>query len=147
MRLSMTGEYAVRAMLHLSSKGYGNMVQISEVSREQKIPESILRKIIGQLVKAGVLYSLRGKGGGVSLARQPETISLLEIVEAIEGKIFLNQCLIGPDFCERTGYCAVHLVWREVQEKMVDILGNRNMAALVQEHQERFYAYLGGAGK
>lgn len=142
MRLSMTGEYAVRAMMHLSGKGYEEMVQISDISKAQDIPESILRKIIGQLVKVGMLYSLRGKGGGVTLARQPDSISLLEVVEAIEGRIFLNQCLIGPDFCERSDYCAVHLVWQEVQDKMMEILGSRNFAALAKEHRKRFDTYI-----
>jgi len=136
MKLSMTGDYAIRAMLYLSSKGYGEIVHISEISKNADVPESLLRKITGQLVKAGLLHSHRGKGGGIALAHQPELITLLDVIEVIEGKIFLNQCIIAPDFCVRSNYCSVHVVWREVQEMMVEILGSKNLSVLAFENQK-----------
>ncbi len=133
----MTGEYAIRAITYLASIPMGKMVHISDISSSQKIPETLLRKIIGQLVKLGFIFSTRGAGGGVRLARPPAEITLLEIVESMEGKIFLNQCLIGPEFCERSAYCAVHFVWQEVQDKMVEILGGRSLADVNEENIKR----------
>ncbi len=133
MRLSMTGEYAIRAMLDLASYSPGDVLKISDISKRQDIPETLLRKIISQLVKLGFVYSFRGSGGGISLARPPETVTLLDVIEATEGKVFLNKCLIGPEFCSRTPYCAVHSVWREVQDKMVDTLWGRSLTELAQD--------------
>jgi len=91
MRLSMTAEYAIRAMVHLSSHAAKEITHISEISIKQGIPESILRKIMGNLVKLGFVYSLRGKGGGVQLARPGNDITLLDVIEGIEGKILASK--------------------------------------------------------
>ncbi len=141
MKLSMTGEYAIRAVLHLSSKSSGELVHISDISKIQDIPETLLRKIIGQLVKLGFIHSSRGTGGGIRLARSPKDITLLDVIEGIEGKIFLNRCLIGQEFCHRTPYCAVHRVWCEVQSSLVGILGSKTMADLATENERRFKNY------
>lgn len=129
----MTGDYAVRAMLYLASEPRGQVSQISEISKDRGVPETLLRKIAARLVKSGLVNSFRGSGGGLTLARAPETISLLEVVEAIEGKIYLNQCLIGPDFCDRISHCTVHPVWKQVQESVVDILGSKSLKDLVED--------------
>ncbi|MAD52021.1 MAG: Rrf2 family transcriptional regulator [Candidatus Marinimicrobia bacterium] len=142
MRLSMTAEYAIRAMVHLSSHAAKEITHISEISKKQEIPESILRKIMGNLVKLGFVYSLRGKGGGVQLARSGSDITLLDVIEGIEGKIFLNQCLIGPDFCHRTPYCPMHLVWREAQDKMLNVLSGKTIEQLATENKKMYKKYL-----
>jgi|TARA_Y100000310_G_scaffold222927_1_gene224716 Rrf2 family protein len=127
----MTGEYAVRAMLYLTAQTPGHLSLIADISRSEEVPETILRKIMAQLVKSGLVRSFRGSGGGIRLARAPEAISLLEIIETIEGRIYLNQCLIAPDFCDRISGCTVHPVWREVQDSMVNILGGKSLKDLV----------------
>tara|TARA_B100002003_G_scaffold213340_1_gene210946 strand:- start:5136 stop:5573 length:438 start_codon:yes stop_codon:yes gene_type:complete len=138
----MTAEYAIRAMVHLSSHAAKEITHISEISIKQGIPESILRKIMGNLVKLGFVYSLRGKGGGVQLARPGNDITLLDVIEGIEGKIFLNQCLIGPDFCDRTPYCPIHLVWREAQDKMLSVLSGKTIEQLATENKKMYKKYL-----
>ena len=138
----MTAEYAIRAMVHLSSHAAKEITHISEISIKQDIPESILRKIMGNLVKLGFVYSLRGKGGGVQLARPGNDITLLDVIEGIEGKIFLNQCLIGPDFCDRTPYCPIHLVWREAQDKMLNVLSGKTIEQLATENKKMYKKYL-----
>ncbi len=142
MRLSMTADYAIRAMVYLSSHPSDEKTHISEISSKQGIPESILRKIMGNLVKLGFVYSHRGKGGGVMLARPGNEITLLDVIEGIEGKIYLNQCLIGPDLCERTPYCPMHLVWRKAQNTMLEVLKEKSIEQLASENKKMYKKYL-----
>jgi Rrf2 family transcriptional regulator, iron-sulfur cluster assembly transcription factor len=131
MQLTLTGEYAVRAMIHLASVPPGELAQISDISARWDIPENFLRKIIPSLTKSGMIASRRGNGGGVSLAKPAESITLLDVIEAVEGPMYLNKCLIGPEFCNRTAWCVVHCVWSEAQETLKGILRSKSIAELV----------------
>ena len=137
MQLSMTGEYAVRAMIHLASVPSGAVVQINEIAAKWDIPDKFLRKIIQLLTRSGLVVSQRGIGGGVALSRPAKDISLLEVIEAAEGKIYLNKCLVRPGMCIRDSWCAVHLVWRDVQDSMIAILQSKSLAQLAQTSQKR----------
>ena len=132
MQLTMTGEYAVRAMMHLASQPKGTIAQIPDISKEWEIPEKFLRKIVARLTKGGLLLSHRGEGGGVSLAKTAKQITLLDVIELVEGPMSLNKCLINPRFCRRTKTCKVHLVWCEARTAMRCILNSRTLAELAQ---------------
>ena len=132
MQLTMTGEYAVRAMMHMSSLPFKATAQIADISRQWDIPENFLRKIVAQLSKSRLLRSQRGSGGGIALAQRADSITLLDVIEAVEGKMFLNKCLIGPDACSRSGHCAVHIVWCEAQQQLRQVLAKRSFAELVE---------------
>ena len=80
-------------MLRLVQQPAGQPVMIDAVSKEEGIPKSFLAKIFQDLAKAGLLRSQRGAGGGFTLAKSPDNISVLEIIEAIDGKIALQRCL------------------------------------------------------
>jgi Rrf2 family protein len=133
VQLTLTGEYAVRLMLHLSSLSQGYDANIASISAEWDIPESFLRKISAQLARAGIIRSTRGQKGGVRLAREARAITLLDVIEAVEGKIFLNKCLICDDACTRAGWCAVHSVWAQAQHSLKTILTTRTLADLAAE--------------
>ncbi len=91
----------------------------SEVAKEMKIPPSFLAKIISQLSIAGLLTTNRGAAGGVTLKRDPSEISMLDVVEAIDGPILLNECVGDPADCTFSDDCPVHPIWVEVQETLV----------------------------
>ncbi len=131
MQLSRAGEYAIRAMLHLAAMEGRGVAQISVISRTWDIPESFLRKILQLLTRAGLVTSSRGSGGGFALARSAAEITLLNVIEAVEGKLFLNKCLIGPGFCDNTSWCPVHVVWEKAQRALKEILGGASLADLV----------------
>jgi Rrf2 family protein len=76
-------------------------------------------------------------GGGVSLARSPEQISLLQVVEAVDGPIILNHCLLRPGACERDVHCAAHDVWSEIQYRLVTELGSVTMKDLAERQTEK----------
>src|SRR4030042_1522260 len=96
MQITRQADYAIRAVLYLARLGSSQRAATSQVAQAQRIPPSFLAKIISQLSIAGLLHTSRGARGGVTLARDPEDITLLEVVEAIDGPIQLNEC-IGPD--------------------------------------------------
>ncbi|MCX6138285.1 MAG: Rrf2 family transcriptional regulator [Ignavibacteriales bacterium] len=130
MQLTNTGEYALRAMLYLGSHPMGTIVPISEVSKNAIVPENFLRKIVGLLAKARVIRSVRGASGGVGLAKPPESLTMYDIIEAVEGKIYLNQCLMGSHICALSSTCAVHSIWCEAQEALKKVLTSRTLADL-----------------
>ncbi len=137
MQLTMTGEYSVRAMLHLAAQPRGAIVLTHEISQQWEIPVEFLRKIVPLLTKAGLISSRRGVGGGLELAKPAEAITLLEVVEAAEGKLALNKCLIHSGYCPRDSWCAVHLVWAEAQEKVKEILRSKTIAELARQSYAR----------
>lgn len=140
LQLTRDGEYAVRAMLHLASQPEGKVSLVNEISEAQDIPKSYLSKIMQHLTKSGLVRSRRGAKGGFSLARPAEHITLREAIEAVEGPIYLNVCLIKKGECPKDSVCPVHPVWREAQAKLLEILDSRNMAELVSVGKKLFRA-------
>ena len=110
MEISRQADYAVRAILDLAHFPSGELTQTREIARRQEIPEKYLPTIVRTLARAGLLRTLRGSHGGISLARTPEQITLRQVVEAIDGPVLLNRCLIRPGECAVTGdgLCSLH---------------------------------------
>ena len=123
MQITRQADYAIRAVRYLAKQGSTQRVATSTVAREMKIPPSFLAKIISQLSIAGLLNTSRGARGGVSLAREPKEISLLDVVEAIDGPILLNECVGSNKPCVFEKDCLVHPIWLEVQQSLVGRLG------------------------
>ncbi len=133
LQLTRNGEYAVRAVLFLASRPPGRPVLITEISESQEVPKSYLSKIMQQLVHSGLVRSRRGINGGFTLARPAESITLKETIEAVEGPIHLNVCLIRKGECHRDDFCPVHPVWQEAQRRLSEVLDGKTMADLVRD--------------
>ena len=119
MQITRQADYAVRAMLFLAKLEPTQRAATSQIAEVQKIPPSFLAKIISQLSIAGLIHTSRGARGGVLLSRPAASISLLEVVEAIDGPISLNECTLTPDICEFSGDCPMHQIWCETQNDLV----------------------------
>jgi Rrf2 family protein len=124
MQLTRSADYAVRAMLDIADQTdrEEGRARTHMVAQRQDIPPALLAKLVPLLVRAGLLDSQRGARGGLSLARPASNISMLEIVEAIEGPIAVNRCTATPLQCDRVDQCAVHPVWQQAQDYLVDLL-------------------------
>ncbi|MCL5265666.1 MAG: Rrf2 family transcriptional regulator [Chloroflexi bacterium] len=133
MQISRRGDYSVRAMIDIASRPEGEMALTHEVAQRQGIPRSFLVKIIGQLAKAGLLRAFRGATGGVYLARPADQISLRQIIEAVEGPIHLNRCLIRPGECNLDTTCPVHAVWEEAQNHFLQLFDSKTLADLLED--------------
>ncbi len=133
MQITRQADYAVRAVLFLSGLDNGRRAPTSEIARKQHIPPSFLAKIVSQLSVAGVVQTSRGARGGVSLARAADEISLLEVVEAIDGPIMLNECVFDANACVFGDDCPVHDVWCNAQKTLVKTLDGTTFAALTHQ--------------
>lgn len=131
MRLTRAGEYGVRCILYLSGKERQVVVPRREVARAMEIPEQFLGKIAQQLARAGILEIIQGSKGGFRLLMSPDKVSLLDVVEAVVGEIFLNDCLLRPNACARTHSCSVHKVWQKARMQLRQILDEATFAELV----------------
>jgi Rrf2 family iron-sulfur cluster assembly transcriptional regulator len=132
MELTRKGEYAIRGILYLAQQPQGKVALISEVAQSADVPKSFLSKIFQNFAKMGLVNSYRGSGGGFTLARPAAQITLREVVEAVEGPIVPNRCLIGKGACPRDETCSVHPVWKRVQSEVVAILDGITLEELVQ---------------
>ena len=122
MELTRKGEYAIRGIVFLASQPADKICLLSDIASAVDVPQTFLAKIFQQFSKIGLVRSYRGTGGGFVLGRPPEKITLLEVVEAVEGPIVPNRCVTGDGECNRSSTCNVHPVWVSVQDQVRDIL-------------------------
>ncbi len=136
MQITRQADYAVRAVYYLARLGENGRAATSQIAAEQHIPASFLAKIISQLSVAGLLHTARGARGGVSLAHPPEEISLLDVVEAIDGPILLNECVADSSDCEFKDDCPMHPIWVEAQRDLVERLRAKNFAEMAASDRD-----------
>ena len=130
MVITRATEYAIRTIIFLAQQPQGEIVLKKDICRTQDVTPAFLTKILQPLIKIGVVSSQRGVGGGFLLARDPKDITLLDLLEAEEGPLKLNHCLIAGGTCLRDKECAAHLVWAEAQTEMVKVLKKHSIADL-----------------
>lgn len=144
LQISRDGEYALRAMLYLAALPVGKSSLVHEISSAQNVPKSFLAKIMQQLSKAGLVTSRRGANGGFTLARPPGKITLREAIEAIQGPINLNTCLLKKGECVHENECPMHSIWREAQKKLFEVLDSKTMEELVKDRGDISFIKFGG---
>jgi Rrf2 family protein len=131
VKLTKGTDYGLRGILHLARQPQGKVVLVTEIARAEGVPESYLAKIFQDLSRSGILVSHRGAKGGFSLIRDLSDVSLLEVVEAIEGPIALQPCLEARVGCDQKGECAVAEVIGQAQTQMLDVLRGTTLEQLV----------------
>jgi Rrf2 family protein len=132
MQVTRQADYAVRAVLQLAQNKNGDRTSTSTIAKEQHIPPSFLAKIVSQLSISGLLHTSRGARGGVTLAREPKDITLLEVVEAIDGPIQLNECVGDNGACKFDVDCPIRSVWCHAQEELVARLRKTDFEQLLE---------------
>lgn len=132
MQITRQTDYAVRAVLYLAQQPAEVRSTTAQIARSEHIPPTFLAKIIAQLAAAGLVQSTRGAHGGIRLARPSAEISLLEVVEAIDGPLLLNACVADPSACTLGARCTVYSVWCQAQADLVVRLGRATFDSLAQ---------------
>lgn len=132
MLLTRAGDYALRGMLNLASLPKDEDAYVAKIAEETSVPSSFLAKIFQNLSKAGLVRSQRGAKGGFVLARTPEEISMLDIIESIEGPMNLNRCLEEEHTCPNSEVCPYHEVFREANQKLKDVFAGYSLQDLVE---------------
>ena len=119
MLVTREADYAVRCVLEVARVGRTSAAQ---VARMQSISPTFLGKIVQSLAKSGILATKRGVGGGISLAKDPEEITLLQVIEAVGGPLVINECLQSPDACGQVHNCPAYPYMCEAQDRLRDSL-------------------------
>jgi len=140
MQITRATDYAVRVMIHLAGLSPGSTVRQSELSRATDVSGHFLSKVLQQLVRRRLIRSQRGAGGGYALAVSASGVSLLDVVEAMEGPVRLNQCLEEGPSCDRKSWCPAHQVWAEAQVAVRRVLSQTPVANLAAQAQTRAVA-------
>jgi Rrf2 family protein len=133
MHFTRQADYGLRTVLYLAGLEAGESVATSKIARDQHIPTSFLAKIVSQLAIAGVLRTARGARGGVSLARPAARISVLDVVQAIDGPIELVHCLDDPEDCIFSQACSIQQTLQEAQQALRGSLASTDFASLASK--------------
>ena len=134
IRLSTKGRYGARLMLNLAYhyKNGNEAVILKSVSDEENISIRYLEQIVIPLKINRLVKSIRGAGGGYTLARHPSKIKLSEVLHALEGSCCLVECVEDSDFCKRMALCATHEVWKKASDLLKDYFGNITLQDLIE---------------
>ena len=136
MRLTTKGRFAVTAMMDVAMHGGSGPVTLAAVSGRQRISLSYLEQLFGKLRRSGLVESVRGPGGGYRLARSPETISVADVIVAVDEPIDATQCG-GLENCHDDKRCMTHELWANLNTHILNYLQSVSLADLVRQQQQR----------
>jgi len=129
MKLSTAASLGIQGVLVLAGRHGAGTITLDEICRAGELPRDYMARVFSRLARAGLVVAVRGKNGGYRLGRDPESISLLEVIEAIDGRLALNLCQHDPPQCEQVG-CPVRPVWSRIQQRVSDVLASKSIRAL-----------------
>ncbi len=131
-------DYSIRALVHLGLHP-GVEVTAGEIAEKQEVPLEYLQKILQKLTRGGLVLSHRGAYGGFMLAREPDEINLLEIIETMQGKLVMNKCFLGKDGCPRAPKCVLKGNWLQLEQRIAGFLSQITLLDLVEQVREGGY--------
>lgn len=125
MMISTRGRYALRVLVDLAERNSGSYITLREIAGRQELSEKYLESIVKDLVRAGFLEGLRGKGGGYRLGKGPEEMNVLDVLQVLEGQLVPVACLEeGCSPCARAGECRTLPMWKGLNEVVKEYLGS-----------------------
>jgi Rrf2 family protein len=130
MQLTRAADYAVRVMIYLASPVADGRVSLPQLAQVTEAPESFLSKVMQTLARAGLIISRRGQTGGFQISTSGREASMRDVIEAIDGTICLNVCLMSGRSCHRKPTCPAHSVWEQAQRAMLDVLSRAKISAM-----------------
>lgn len=132
MRITNQSEYAIRAVLEIA-RNPESVYTPNSLYEKISVPKTFLAKILQKLAKKGILSSTRGATGGFKLKKNISELTLVDIIEAVDGEIALNKCLIDGHKCSRESSCPIHPIWAEAQDVLKKTLSQKTFAQIVAE--------------
>jgi Rrf2 family protein len=133
MQLTRAADYAVRVMIHLATLPSQERALLPALATATGAPKSFLSKVLQALCRAGFIVSRRGQSGGFEILDSGREATIRAVIEAIEGPICLNLCLVTGISCNRSSYCPAHPIWEKAQEAMLQVLSAASVAELAVE--------------
>ena len=135
MIYSDSAKYAVLACMELAARPDDRPVQIGQIAASIGISHHYLAKVVQSLVKAGILNSTRGRGGGIRFACSPSQLSIMEVVKAIDGQHALEDCIFGLATCDGIRHCPTHPMWGPIREQIIAFLRDTTIADLASRQR------------
>ncbi len=127
MNITRETDYALRVVYLLSKAKDGEKISASQISKIEKIPSQFLLKILRKLRQGGLIKSYMGVKGGYTLKKDPEDISLKDVIEIINGPIHLNTCLLDKENCNKyPRHCSIHIQLGKIQDNLLEDLEKVN---------------------
>ncbi len=136
IKISRRTDYAVRVLLSLAKHADESPHSVQMIVEEMLIPLTFVKRIVADLVRAGLINSQRGSKGGLWLARPAEEITLLDVVEACDEPVTVSQCIDDPDFCPLSTDCPVRRRWARLRSLLRKELQRTTIAQLAEESAE-----------
>lgn len=133
LNISKASQYGLRAVTCLADPEIRDTTpSIQYIAEWEKIPEAYLRKLVLDLKRAGIVRTIKGQYGGIQLAKDPEAISVLDILEATGEEVYLNKCVMQPSVCSQYKECTIRFVWIELTYWLRDHLNSTSIAELLK---------------
>ncbi len=136
LKLTKKADYGLMAMKHLAEHSDQGACSAKDVADVYGIPPEALAKILQKLVKAGLLHSQHGANGGYALARDPRTITVFEVIRAIDGPLFITSCITVRGECDQTERCTIREPLRRVNQSIEEVLRSISISGMRQEATE-----------
>ena len=135
-------EYALQAVLYLAKIKSGKMISIKEMAGQLDIPYHYLAKILQNLSNKGILKSVKGRTGGFALRVPVDQITLLDVIDAVDGPAVKYTCVMGFGDCSEENPCALHNEWVRLRTGLFDVLNDKNVIQLAKEMRKPEYEIL-----
>ncbi len=137
MKLSTKGRYATRALLDLALNQGEGLATLKDIAQRQQISLRYLEHLVTPLIAAGIVRSIRGPKGGVSLAKAPSEIRLSEIIQLLEGSVAPVECIDNPGICGRSELCVTRDIWSELKKAIGGVLESTTLQDLVERQKSK----------
>lgn len=134
MKISTKGRYGLRTLMDIAVHQTNGPVNLNDIAERQGISAKYLWQIVNLLKTAGFVRGTRGPKGGYVLLRDPADITLLDVIQILEGPVSLVECVDDPDFCMRTANCVAHSVWEEVSTAIRSALRKITLSEILRRH-------------
>ena len=136
MKISTKGRYGLRILLDLALHDSETPRLIRDIAESQQISEKYISRLIIDLRRAGMVRSIRGAKGGFRIARQPEQITLLDVVEVMEGALSIVDCVRSPEKCTRNTNCATREIWNKLNSEIRAAMSRITLADILENYKQ-----------
>jgi len=137
MKISTKGRYGLRILLDLALHENDTPRLIRDIARSQQISEKYISRLIIDLRRGGMVRSIRGAKGGFRIAKEPREITLLDIVEVMEGPLSIVDCVRVPEKCMRNDKCAAHEIWHKLNSEIRESMRKVTLQDIIENYKQR----------
>jgi Rrf2 family iron-sulfur cluster assembly transcriptional regulator len=130
-------EYVLRGLARLGKGSDQKRFRAADFCRDFDLPEPFTRKALQELVRVGILQAIQGPGGGYSFAKSPESITVLEVIKAVEGEDHFDSCVMGFHECDADKPCGMHAMWVQLKGKLIHQLEEETLDSLMKESSRK----------